>query len=109
MQEDAKVYVRNCEKCQKHSLIIHTPATELAPLTIPWSFAQWGLDIVGPLPKAKNDKCYLLVGTDYFTKVIEAEPLAKITEHNTEQFVWKNILTRFGLPFAIVSDNDTQF
>ena len=84
MQEDAKVYVRNCDKCQKHSPIINTHAADLAPLTSPWPFAQWGLDIVGPLPKAKNDKRYLLVGTDYFTKWIEAEPLANITEHNTK-------------------------
>ena len=48
-----------------------------------------------------------MVGTDYFTKWIEAEPLAKITEHNTEQFVWKNILTRFGVPYSIVLDNGT--
>ena len=46
---------------------------------------------------------------DYFTKWIEAEPLAKITESNTEKFVWKNIITRFGIPYAIVSDNGTQF
>ena len=84
MQEDAKVYVGSCEKCQKHSPINHTPAADLAPLTSPWPFAQWGLDIVGPLPTAKNNRRYLLVGTDYFTKWIEAEPLAKITEHNTE-------------------------
>ena len=109
MQEDTKVYVRNCEKCQKHSPIIHTPAADLAPLTSPWPFAQWGLDIVGPLPTVKNNRRYLLVGTDYFTKWIEAEPLAKIIEHNTEQFVWKNILTRFGVPYSIVSDNGTQF
>ena len=34
----------------------------------PWPFAQWGLDIVGPFPKAVGNKKYLLVGTDYFTK-----------------------------------------
>ena len=84
MQEYAKVYVRNCEKFQKHSPIIHTAAADLAPFTSPWPFAQWGLDIVGTLPTVKNDRRYLLVETDYFTKWIEAEPLDKITEHNTE-------------------------
>ena len=37
-------------------------------MSSPWPFAQWGLDIVGPFPKATINKRYLLVGTDYFTK-----------------------------------------
>ena len=32
-------------------------------------FPHWGLDIVGPFPKAVGNKKYLLVGTDYFTKM----------------------------------------
>jgi len=36
------------------------------------------LDIVGSLPKAIGSKRMLLVGTDYFTKWVEAEPLANI-------------------------------
>ena len=35
---------------------------------------------------------FLVVGIDYFTKWVEAEPLAKITEHNIKSFVWKNII-----------------
>ena len=82
MQEDAKVYVHKCDKCQRYAPSIHLPSSELAPLTSPWPFAQWGLDIVGPLPTARGSLKYLLVGMDYFTKWIEAEPLAKITEPN---------------------------
>ena len=40
----------------------------LNPLSSPWPFAQWGLDIVGPFPKAVGNKKYLLVCTDFFTK-----------------------------------------
>nr|KYP34915.1 hypothetical protein KK1_044072 [Cajanus cajan] len=46
---------------------------------------------------------------DYFTKWIEAEPLATITAANVQKFVWKNIITRFGIPYAIISDNGLQF
>ena len=45
----------------------------LNPLSSPWPFAQWGLDIVGPFPKAVGNKKYLLVCTDYFTKWVEDE------------------------------------
>ncbi|KAG5562386.1 hypothetical protein RHGRI_005203 [Rhododendron griersonianum] len=109
MQEDAKVYVKICEKCQKFSPMIKTPAEDLVPLTSPWPFAQWGMDIVGPLHKATGNRKFLLVATDYFTKWIEAEPLAKITKPMIERFVWKSIITRFGVPYSLITDNGAQF
>ncbi|KAL0438987.1 UNVERIFIED_CONTAM: hypothetical protein Slati_2381700 [Sesamum latifolium] len=41
---------------------------------------QWGIDIVGPFPLAAGQRKFLLVAVDYFTKWVEAEPLARITE-----------------------------
>ena len=64
----------------------------------PWPFAKWGLDIVGPFPKAVGNKRYLLVGTDYFTKWVEAEPLANIRNADAKKFIWRNIVTRFRVP-----------
>ena len=52
---------------------------------------------------------YLVVANEYFTKWIEAEPVAQITAHKIEGFVWKNIVCRFGVPKRLVSDNGTQF
>ena len=78
-------------------------------MTTPWLFAQWGLDIIGPFPKATGNKRYLLVGTDYFTKWVKAEPLANIRDVDAKKFVWKNIFTRFGVPHALISDNGLQF
>jgi len=52
---------------------------------------------------------YLVVAIEYFTKWIEAEPVAQITAHKVQHFVWKNIVCRFGVPRRLVSDNGTQF
>ena len=52
---------------------------------------------------------FLVVGIDYFTKWVEAEPLASITQQNVKNFVWKNIVCRFGVPRVLVSDNGRQF
>uniref|UniRef100_A0A2N9EIF7 Integrase zinc-binding domain-containing protein n=1 Tax=Fagus sylvatica TaxID=28930 RepID=A0A2N9EIF7_FAGSY len=54
MQKDAVDYVRKCDKCQRFSHSLHQPAGELQPLVSPWPFAQWGMDLVGPLPKQQN-------------------------------------------------------
>ena len=56
-----------------------------------------------------GNKKYLLVDTDYFTKWVEAEPLANIRDVDTKRFVWKNIVTRFGVPHVLISDNSLQF
>ena len=68
MQREALEYVKKCDQCQWYAPSIHQLGGILNPLSSPWPFAQWGLDIVGPFPKAVGNKKYLLVGTDYFTK-----------------------------------------
>ena len=39
---------------------------------------MWGMDIIGPFSTGKEQTKFLLVGVDYFTKWIEAEPLSLI-------------------------------
>ena len=62
-----------------------------------------------PFPKVAGNKRYLLVGTDYFTKWVEVEPLANIKDVDVKKFVWKNIVTRFGVPYSLILDNSLQF
>ena len=52
---------------------------------------------------------FLIVGIDYFTKWVEAKPLAIIKERNVRNFVWKSIICRFGIPRVYISDNGKQF
>ena len=50
-----------------------------------------------------------IVAIDYFTKWIEAVPLARTTATEVKKFLWKNIICRFGLPQQIVTDRGPQF
>lgn len=56
-------------------------------ITRQWPYAQWVLDIVRLFPKATRNRRWLLVGTDYFTKWAEAEPLENIQDTNVKRFV----------------------
>ncbi|KAM1798093.1 hypothetical protein ACFX12_032194 [Malus domestica] len=109
LHQDAIKVSRSCDKCQRYATIPHSPPEPLTPMISPWPFAQWGLDLIGPMPAGKGKVCYAVVAVDYFTKWAEVEPLATITEAKIEDFVWKNILCRFGIPNAIVTDNGRQF
>uniref|UniRef100_A0A2N9GSI0 Uncharacterized protein n=1 Tax=Fagus sylvatica TaxID=28930 RepID=A0A2N9GSI0_FAGSY len=64
----------------------------------------WALSLVH-----QGTRRFLIVATDYFTKWVEAEPLSHIREVDTKRFLWKSIITRFGIPWAVISDNGTQF
>ena len=41
---------------------------------------------------------FFVVEIDYFTKWVEVELLASITQQNVKNFVWKNTVCRFGVP-----------
>ena len=101
--------MKKCDQCQKFATNIHQLEGVLNPLSSPWPSAQWSLDIVGPFPKAAGNKRFLLVGLDYFTKWVEAKPLANIRDVDAKKFVWKNIVTQFGVPRTLISDNGLQF
>ena len=64
---------------------------------------------MGPFPKALGNRRWLLVGTDYFTKWVEAELLANIRDVDSKRFLWKNIVIRFRIPHTLISDNKLQF
>uniref|UniRef100_A0A2N9J111 RNA-directed DNA polymerase n=1 Tax=Fagus sylvatica TaxID=28930 RepID=A0A2N9J111_FAGSY len=106
---DAAQYVKTCDKCQRFANIPRVPPEETTPITSPWPFAQWGLDIMGPFPVGTKQAKFLVVAIDYFTKWVEAEPLAIISEKNVKSFVWKAVICRFGIPRVLISDNGKQF
>ncbi|KAL0355479.1 UNVERIFIED_CONTAM: hypothetical protein Sradi_3994800 [Sesamum radiatum] len=109
MKQDAIRLVSKCERCQKHSSFIHQPAELLTTMLSPCPFMQWGIDIVGPFPLVEGQRKFLLVAIDYFTKWVDAEPLARITKGEVMKFIWKNIVCHFGIPREIISDNGRQF
>ena len=64
---------------------------------------------MGPFLIVMRQLKFFIVGIDYFTKWVEAEVLATITEKNVRSFVWRNIICRYRIPRVLVSDNGKQF
>ncbi|GJU04711.1 reverse transcriptase domain-containing protein [Tanacetum coccineum] len=109
MHMDARKLVRECNDCQVHRPVPRNPQQNLTPITSPWPFYKWGIDIAGPFPEGPGKVKFLIVAIDYFTKWIEAKAVATITGNQVKKFVWDNIVCRFGLPGEIISDNGKQF
>ena len=109
MKSDAADYIKKCDPCQRMSPILKSLVQDLVSIFSPWSFTQWGIDIVDLFPTAPAQKKLLLVATDYFSKWIEDDAFALIKDRDVTQFIWKNIFCRFGILRSIVSDNGSLF
>jgi ribonuclease HI/transposase InsO family protein len=105
---DATRIVRSCRGCQFYAKQTHLPAQALQTIPITWLFAVWGLDLVGPLQKAPGGFTHLLVAINKFSKWIEVRPLTSIRSEQVVAF-FTNIIHRFGVPNAIITDNGTRF
>src|SRR3954466_7195326 len=66
--QDAAPLVTKCEACQFHSKKLHQPAQALQTIPLSWPFSIWGLNILGPFPRAVWGFDYLYIAIDKFTK-----------------------------------------
>ncbi|GAU23955.1 hypothetical protein TSUD_183540 [Trifolium subterraneum] len=91
---DANRHVRSCDQCQRHANLHHAPREPLQSvmspwpfyMMSPWPFYMWGVDILGPFTTSQGQAKFLLVAVDYFTKWIEAEPVATISSERFKKF-----------------------
>lgn len=104
MHHDAQEKARSCKNCQNYTNISTQPPKTLTSIASPWPFSQWGVDLIGPLPKEQGGVAYVIVVVDYFTKWVETEALNNITEKNTTDFIWRNIVCRYEIPHTLITD-----
>jgi len=107
---DVKKFATSCHNCQifdgKRKLL----PLPLKPISTEKPFQQWGLDFIGEIhPSSSGHHKWILTATDYFTKWIEAIPCRQANDTIIIQFLECNILSRFGCPEKIITDNATAF
>ncbi|GAA0174512.1 hypothetical protein LIER_27890 [Lithospermum erythrorhizon] len=91
--KDAREHVQRCHSCQRHASIPHQPPHEMVRMLCPVPFYQWGIDVVGDLPRTPGGKRYAIVAIDYFSKCVEAKPFARQDQEPVYQIL-REIFTR---------------
>jgi hypothetical protein len=74
-------------------------------------FEIWAIDFVVPFPQREKIigvKCIITM-VEYVTKWEEEEPIKSCTKEVAEKINYDNIITRFGCPVALISDQGTHF
>jgi hypothetical protein len=107
---DVNAKVRDCNPCQLFSGKQKIPALPLVPIKIEAMFQQWGLDFIDEIHlHSSAQHKWILTATDYFTKWVEAIPMRNAIDTVVIGFLEENILSRFGCPQKIVTDNAQAF
>jgi len=108
MFKDSHVFCKTCENYQKLGPISKRHIMALNPILVIEIFDCWGIDFMGPFPLSFGF-LYILVSVDYVSKWIEAIPSRNNDQKTLIKFLKENILSRFGIPRAVISDGGTHF
>ena len=109
MSADVATTVHECESCAKNRIRLIKQANKLKlfPATTPLQHVA--IDILGPLPTAKDGHRFILVITDRFTKLTHAFPLKRIKADDCALKFVNEWVFKYGPPKDLVSDNGSQF
>lgn len=107
---DIPEWLSRCKECQlaagsnksKHR-------APMVPLNIPPAFGRWHLDFVGELPLTRNGNKWLLTAVDYSTNWPIARAVPEATAEAVADFIYEEIVMRFGCPEEIVTDRGANF
>ena len=109
MRKEIKEYCKACKECNENSkctlkAYLHPHELAQAP------FQVIGIDFLGPIkPASTNGNKHILVVTDYFSRWPEAIALKDQKALTTAKCLFDKIVTRHGMPKAIISDRGTNF
>ena len=108
MRQNLRDLISNCWECN-----LRKPRNKkghgIHPIEAVDLFDRWGIDIVGPLPVTERGNKYIIVAVEYFSRWPEARPLKAANAMNVADFIYEEIICRFGAPRVIQSDRGTHF
>ncbi len=105
---DIKNHVKSCVQCQRFNSSSPSKAPLIPPEIITKRFEKLAVDVVGPLPKSKQNYRFILTAMDLATGFPFACPMHGFTAEETAQ----NLILIFsftGSPVAVLSDQGSNF
>lgn len=108
--KDVEKYVKSCSICKQ----VKHPTSKRQGLmgkfkNVDKPFQMLSIDLMGPLPRSTKLNSWLLVITDWVTKMPFLFPLRQATAAKIVKIVEENIFLIFGVPEIIIADNGRQF
>ncbi|RDX75976.1 Retrovirus-related Pol polyprotein from transposon 17.6, partial [Mucuna pruriens] len=106
---DAHQFVSTCERCQKAGMAMNRRhEMPQQPILFCKVFDVWGIDFMGPFP-VSNGYSYILLVVDFVSRWVEAIATRTNDAKVIMDFLKSNIFCRFGVPKALISDQESYF
>ena len=111
IHKDAREYFHSCDICQRTGKPSRRDEMPLVPQVTLQTFDKWAIDFVGPInpPAKKSIARYIITVTDYLTHWAKAQPVKDCSTATATKFIFDNILSRFGCPRILMSDQGSHF
>lgn len=109
MFRDIAKYVRSCLQCQRYKISQQQTPGKMQPSLNRQPWETVSIDLVGPLPRSSKQNSFLVVMQDRFTKWVQCRPIRNATAKSISQALYEDVITRFGCPKTVISDNGSQF
>eukprot|EP00253_Pinus_taeda_P035591 PITA_35591 len=85
------------------------PPAPLHPIIVVSPFEKWDIDFITCNPHLAGGHAYIILAVDYFTKWAEVMPTFSADGKTTAIFIFNHIISRFGVPQAIITDHGSHF
>ena len=75
------------------------------------TFEKWAIDFVGPInpPGKRTGARYIITAIEYLTRWVKARAIKDCSATTNVCFIFNDIITRFGFPNILMSDQGTHF
>eukprot|EP00253_Pinus_taeda_P026329 PITA_26329 len=107
--KDCIIAIRSSHVCQIFDRKTRLPPAPLHTVVTVGPFAQWGIDFMTCYPTSTGGHGYIIVAVDYFTKWAKVMPTLNKNSEMTALFIFNHVVSRFGVPRAIVTDHGSHF
>ena len=100
--------MKHCDACQRMGNLSRRNEMPLQGILVVQIFDVWGIEFMG-LFSSSFGNIYILLAVDYVSKWVEATTCPKNDAITVVRFIQRNILSRFGAPRTIISDEGSHF
>ncbi len=108
MTEDVKSFIKACPTCQKVRAFATQTVAVRRPTFTSEPFATLAIDTVGPYPEDSHGCKFVLTVVCMFTRFVELVPMRSTAADEAVRALL-TVTGRYGAPFAVRSDQGSQF
>eukprot|EP00873_Tetraselmis_striata_P035939 jgi/Tetstr1/456203/TSEL_042971.t1 len=101
--------VKQCRACDRVKASFNQKHDRLKPMPLFGLFYRLSVDSAGPLTTSSEGHKYVIVIVEHFSRWIELVHVRDLEASTTAKAFHKRVLTRYGAPVEVVTDNGTEY